>query len=150
MFTGVKPVTQAAACVKVDHDVSVGASAEQLKAISDGSRRLTTSRRGHRQHFQQRSMENSLSGMQRPRSEQHNVRQPLREREHQKLARRPWTIKPRLKPSFRMSSATVPEEYRPEVQTDDVSMAIEVTSAERNDGHSSGSRSAEREEENRR
>ena len=28
MLTGVKPVTQGAACVKVDHEVSVDASAE--------------------------------------------------------------------------------------------------------------------------
>ena len=38
MLTGVKSVTQGAACVKVDHEVSVDASVEQLKAISEKSK----------------------------------------------------------------------------------------------------------------
>ena len=55
----------------------------------------------------------SRHGMQRPRSRQHNVRPPLRRtcpRDNRCAA----------------DSAAVQEEYRPEVETDDVSMVIEV------------------------
>ena len=38
-LTEFKPVTQVAACVAEDHEVSADAFAEKLKAISDGSRR---------------------------------------------------------------------------------------------------------------
>ena len=124
MLTEVRPVTQGAACVEVDHEVSCDAFAEWLKAISEGSQRdhpvwtcRSRTRRGvdTGQLSQQRSMNISRCGMQRSRSKQHNVRKPLR---------RTFLRNNRCA----ADSATVPEEYRPEVEMDVVSMAVEVTS----------------------
>ena len=109
---------------------------------------LNSSRSGHRRHYQQRSMNILRDGMQRPRSKQHNVRQSLRRtclRNNRCAA----------------DSAAVPVKHRPEVETDDVSMATDVTSvkthAEMNPsephqahGDPNGSRRAKSEEENRR
>ena len=83
MRTEFKPVPQVAACSAEDHEVSVDASAEQLKAIKPRKSSslnvsiLNTSRSGHVQHSQ-RSMKILRSGMQRPSGEQHDVRPPLR------------------------------------------------------------------------
>ena len=65
---------------------------------------LNASRSGHRQLS---SRDGNLAKRDAASKKQAAQRETAIADEHQKLARRSWSIKPRLKPSFRMNSATV-------------------------------------------